>query len=78
MKIVDEREAKKDRTVVACDIPLNTIFSGRIENRDNVDIYLKAYETVISLENAEHTWDQDVTIHDYKVLQARIVIEGKK
>lgn len=41
----------------ALDIPVGTVFSGKVGMGSDPSVYLRSYDNIVDLANPKHTWD---------------------
>ena len=89
MKIEYKNHLNAAPKILARDIPIGTMFTGRIGNMDDhvvarrpsIDLYLRAYGVIVSMSKPVHTWISLDTeqwariVYDYQVVDAKVVVE---
>jgi len=77
MKIVNRRtKVAYPKTVE--DVRIGIVFTASMgEPESPTDLYLKAYEVAVDLDNPSNTWDLRTSVYNYKRVDAYIVIEGE-
>ncbi len=74
MKVIDK--TSKNITIYGKDIPVGTIFTGKIQGES---VFLKTYSAVVDLKCPNNDWTLSVTcnpkIENYCVVNATLTIE---
>ena len=83
MKIEYKNHLNAASEILARDIPIDTVFTGRIGNMNHsiIDIYLRAYAVIVSISNPTRTWifpdaeQWTQIVYEYQVVDAKVVVE---
>lgn len=79
MKIFDNRKSMLSKTINSISIPIGTVFTGELgRHRRRSGIYLRAYQSLIDLNDPSQTWtvddEYDTKIYNYQSLEVELII----
>jgi hypothetical protein len=74
--MTEDSRSKSSPPVYTKDIPLRTVFYGRIPMPTSPrELMLAAYDRVVSLENPSNTWQAGhIEVWDYEPVAAKVVV----
>ena len=64
-------------TIGANQIPVGTVFYSYIHESYKGALFLRTYNSIVSLSNPEHTWQNmnDLSVHEYQPVDITIKVE---
>lgn len=72
---IERQQGVVARQIESADIPVGTVFYGRVGEHEET-LLLKAYQSVVSLEDPKKTWGMWAAVSGYRPVRAKVVVEG--